>query len=328
MARGAAARGGRVFGNERRIGLWILPLFLITALLGATLLGGLAVLYYAQQVARLEATTARARANLDEAVRDVDRTAERARTAIDDEVREVRESLAQRSPITTPNASGVYAVSAEHPDGEVRVASAFTVFSTAVETFLVTDYALVETADEFAVDAVQVFLPDQTVTVRVHNFDRERELAVLVARGGPLPVLPWRPADEPVRGGDVVFAVGIAGTDTPAVLQGRVAGVSDEAVVPNVPLNAFVAGGPLVDASGEVVAVASLSYAPFGDVAGDLTYAVPIRAVCERLLACTAADLGAGGLGARGGTGATEPPASERPPPRSPASERAPSEDG
>jgi hypothetical protein len=53
-----------VLGSRRRIGLWILPLFLIVGLLGAVLAGTLAVLYYEQEVRRLEGTTAAARAEV------------------------------------------------------------------------------------------------------------------------------------------------------------------------------------------------------------------------------------------------------------------------
>ncbi len=74
-------------------------------------------------------------------------------------------------------------------------------------------------------------------------------------------------------------------------VSGRVAGVSEDAVVPNLPLNAFLAGAPLVDGSGRVVAIGSPAYAPFGGVDGNLTDAPPIRLACELLIDCTAEDL-------------------------------------
>lgn len=281
-----------IFGGERRLGLWILPLFLLTALLAATAIGGLAVLYYGQQVRQLETTTAAARARLDETAERVNADVKKGRQEIDEQVREARESLAQRPPISDPNEVGVFAASARHPDGTVKVASAFAVYSDEAETYLLTSRALVATPDGGTVQAAEVFLPTQTASVRVHAVDTERDLALLVAEGGPVPVPRWRPADEPVVTGDSLFVVGIAGSNIPVVLQARVAGVSERAIIPDVPLNDFVAGGPLVDAAGDVVAVASLTYAPFGVVEGDLRYAVPIREVCVLLLDCTASDLG------------------------------------
>lgn len=298
------------FGSDRRLGFWILPLFLMTALLAATLAGGLAVLYYGQRVSKLETTTAAARAQLDAVSEDVNTTAEEAKAAIEEQVRQVRESLAQGLPIGAPNDSGIFAVSARHADGEVRVSSAFTIYSDASETFLVTNYRLVASPDGWALRSAEVFLPERTVTAAVHNFDRTLDVAVLVLRGGPLPVLDWRPADQAVTRGDALYAAGIAGPGTAAVAEGKVAGVSAAAIVPSMPLNEFLGGGPLLDASGQVVGVSSLDYMPFGRVEGSMSYGVPIRAVCRRLVRCTASDVGAEGLGEEGGgddTGAGTP---------------------
>lgn len=296
--RRAARRARRVvFGDERRLGLWLLPLFLITALLGATLAGGLAVLYYAQQVADLERTTATARAALDEAVERVNTTSEEATNVIEDQVRRFREQLAQDLPITSPNESGIYALSAQHENGAVRVASGFVVFSDDSETFVVTTYGLVATDDGFAVERADVLLPGQTVRGRVHNFDPELDLAVVVLTGGPLPVLEWRPAEEDVALGDAIYHGAIAGPDTPVVAEGRIAAASASAVVPTFPVNGFTGGGPLLDPSGRVVAIATPDHLPFGPTEGGVVYAVPIRALCQALVRCTESDLGTDSLG-------------------------------
>lgn len=283
----------RLFGDDRHIGLWILPLFVMAALLGAVLIGGLATLYYAQQVADLETTTATARRNLDGVVDDVSVSARRAERSIKKQVNQARDEFSRTSPVDSPQSAGVYAVTASHEGGEIRVGSAFTVFSNNAETYLLTTYALVESEGGGAVDSVDLFLPEQTVTVPVHSFDRDRDLSVLIAQGGPLPVQDWRPADEPVQRGDAVYAVGIAGPGMPTILQGRVAANSELAIIPDIPMNDFLAGGPLVDGSGRIVAVSSLAYAPFGEVDGALVYAPPIRLSCEVLVDCTAADVGA-----------------------------------
>jgi S1-C subfamily serine protease len=281
----------RIFGDDRHFGLWILPLFVMAALLGAVLVGGLTALYYGQQVSDLEEATSRARRNLDEVAASVDKSAKDARRDIDRQVNQARDEFSRNSPVDSPASAGVYAVTATHPGGEVRVASAFTVFSNSAESFLITSYALVDDGRQGALDAVEVFLPDGTVTAPVHSFDADRDLSVLILSGGPLPVSEWRPVEERVQRGDAVYAVGVAGPNTPTVLEGRVAGVSDLAFVPNLPLNDFMAGGPLVDGGGRVIAISSQHYAPFGDVEGDLVYAPPIRMVCEVLIDCTAADV-------------------------------------
>lgn len=299
-----------IMGTERRLGLWVLPLFLVMGLLGATLAGGLAMLYYGQQVRDLERSTTRVLAQLEERGAELEKTAEEAREAIEDQVRQVRESIAQEAPITSPNDAGIYAVAARHAGGEVRVGSGFTIFSDASETYLVTSYSVVATTDGFAVRTADVYLPSNTVTATVHNYDRDLDIATLRLRGGPLPVPEWRPGDQEIRRGDVVYAAGIAGPGAPTVLEGVIAGVSPEAILPDLSLNAFLSGGPLLDASGKVMGIAAIGYRPYGPVSGDLTYSVPIRAICRRLVRCTRADLAAGELGDQGGSGAirTTPP--------------------
>jgi len=320
-ARGFFRRGRDVvFGTERRIGVWTLPLFLIMGLLGATLSGGLALLYYGQQVRDLERTTSRARAQLDEVAEDLGRTAEEARTQIQDEARSVKEAVSRKPPIDSPNEAGIFAVAARHAGGEVRVGSGFAIFSDSNETYMVTSYSTVESDDGFAVRTADVYLPGGTVTATVHNYDRDLDIATLRLRGGPVPVPEWRPGDQGLTRGDAVYVAGIAGPSTPTIVSGTIAGFSSATIVPDIALNAFLAGAPLLDASGKVMGIATLSYHPFGPVDGDLEYAVPIRLICKRLVRCTRSDLQAGQLGDEGGSGAVR-----RPPPTQEPAEPTPS---
>lgn len=320
-ARGFFRRGRDVvFGTERRIGIWTLPLFLIMGLLGATLSGGLALLYYGQQVRDLERTTSRARAQLDEVAEDLGRTAEEARTQIQDEARSVKEAVSRKPPIDSPNEAGIFAVAARHAGGEVRVGSGFAIFSDSNETYMVTSYSTVQSDDGFAVRTADVYLPGGTVTATVHNYDRDLDIATLRLRGGPVPVPEWRPGDQGLTRGDAVYVAGIAGPSTPTIVSGTIAGFSSATIVPDIALNAFLAGAPLLDASGKVMGIATLSYHPFGPVDGDLEYAVPIRLICKRLVRCTRSDLQAGQLGDEGGSGAVR-----RPPPTQEPAEPTPS---
>lgn len=320
-ARGFFRRGRDVvFGTERRIGFWTLPLFLIMGLLGATLSGGLALLYYGQQVRDLERTTSRARAQLDEVAEDLGKTAEEARTQIQDEARSVKEAVSRKPPIDSPNEAGIFAVAARHAGGEVRVGSGFAIFSDSNETYMVTSYSTVESDDGFAVRTADVYLPGGTVTATVHNYDRDLDIATLRLRGGPVPVPEWRPGDQGLTRGDAVYVAGIAGPSTPTIVSGTIAGFSSATIVPDIALNAFLAGAPLLDASGKVMGIATLSYHPFGPVDGDLEYAVPIRLICKRLVRCTRSDLQAGQLGDEGGSGAVR-----RPPPTQEPAEPTPS---
>ncbi|HVL97884.1 MAG TPA: trypsin-like peptidase domain-containing protein, partial [Egibacteraceae bacterium] len=312
-------------GSDRGFGLLLLPMFLMAALLGATLAGALAILYYGQQVSRLEAETSDARAQVQQARDEVLEAAEEARRSIEQQVEEVRQALADDPPIPGPEEAGVYAVVAQHANGERRVGSGFTVASSNTETIVVTTYRVVATEDGFAVPSVDVLLPGRNATARVHNFDRELDVATLVMTAGTVPVTEWRPVDEDLRRGDRLWLAGIAGPGSAAVLQGSVGSVAPQAVVPSIPANDFLAGGPLIDAVGRVVAIATLNYAPFGRVAGELVYGVPIRMLCRELIQCTEADRGAEQLRGAGGRGEmAHPPREPNPPLPSPAPQPAP----
>ena len=116
----SAARG--TSGDRRRIGLWILPHFLVTALIGAALAGGLAALYYEQRVGQLEDATSSARGQILGTRDQVLEAAQESRDEIARLVAEAQDDLASSTPLDVPADGGVYAVSAAH--AAARCASA------------------------------------------------------------------------------------------------------------------------------------------------------------------------------------------------------------
>ena len=62
----------RIAGDGTHLGFWTLPVFVATALGGAVIAGGLAQVYYGQQVAQLEEETAAARNSAERAAQDID----------------------------------------------------------------------------------------------------------------------------------------------------------------------------------------------------------------------------------------------------------------
>lgn len=276
---------------ERHWGLWLLPLFLLTGLIGATLAGGLAVLYYSQQVAELREQTAGARARLDEAVDEVDAAVAGGVDEIDERVATARELTRTEAPIDSLVDVGVFAVAVSHADGSVAVGSSVAVVSDAEETALVTASDLVVDSDGRRANTAEVFLPDQTVTASVHNVDLERSVATLRLSGGPLPVPNWRTPDRPVELGDPVWLAAVAGPRTGHIAEGTISAVAPEAILTTLPVSRFTAGGALLDREGEVIGVATTDYEPFGPNDGTQRYALPIRQVCAGLMRCPDQDV-------------------------------------
>jgi hypothetical protein len=93
--------------------------------------------------------------------------------------------------------------------------------------------------------------------------------------------MPWRPADEPIAPGDRITAVGVTPGLGAVQVGGTVAAAGSSAVISDVPTLELLAGGPVVDGQGRVVAVGSSRYSPFGSD----PVAIPVRLLCDELLA-------------------------------------------
>jgi S1-C subfamily serine protease len=83
----------RVFGDEDRLGWWLVPIFVAVGLAGAVLAGSLAVVYYGQQVAELRRETAEARETIAGAADEVRAVADEALEAIAEESETFRQRL-------------------------------------------------------------------------------------------------------------------------------------------------------------------------------------------------------------------------------------------
>ncbi|HEX2029284.1 MAG TPA: serine protease [Nitriliruptorales bacterium] len=307
----------RLFGGAGRLGWWTLPLFVAVGLLGAVLAGALAAVYYAQRVTALEQETAEARRELTGAVERVSEVAAEARAAIESEVAAVRDELAVRLPIDDPVQFGVVTVRAEvverppappvpqaGPTGQpppppppprtvVRTGSGFAVVVSEGDAFFVTSFAVVADPErpQVAVERAQVMLGGNRLTASVHAWDPSRDVALLRVDGlGNVAIPAWRSPDDPLVSGDRLFAVGLTPGGTLAQVTATVAAVDSTAVVIDAALPDVVRGGPLVDAEGRVVGVASTAYRPYGE-ASAAPPGVPVRLLCDRLIRCGAGDV-------------------------------------
>lgn len=308
-----------LLGGPRRLGAWTLPLFIAVGLLGAVLAGSLAAVYYAQQVDDLEEQTAAARKDLTGAVEQVSEAAEEAIASIQREVNAVRDEFGVSLPIEDPAAKGMASVrttvvvqraqeppppgpgQTEPPPGqpaitEQRLGSAFAVVAAQGSTFFVTTFAMVDDPlrPGVPVERAEIAYGGNVVGAAVHSWDDDRDLALLRVDGlGRVPVAEWRPADEPIEAGGRLFVSGLLPTGTLTQFAATVGAVDPEAILTDAALADVLRGGPVFDAQGRVVAVASTAYRPFGE-GGSSNPAVPIRLLCESLIRCGTDDLPTG----------------------------------
>lgn len=166
----------------------------------------------------------------------------------------------------------------------VRRASGFVVARDGDDAFVATTFALL--ADPSRPDtpldlAVRAVTAGGETSGRVHSWQAARDLLLLRVPLRGVEPLPWRPADEPLAPGDRVTGVGVTPGLGAVRVGGTVAAVEAPALVTDLPSLGLLAGGPVVDGQGRVVAVGSTRYAPFG--ADPL--AIPVRLLCDEILA-------------------------------------------
>jgi S1-C subfamily serine protease len=179
--------------------------------------------------------------------------------------------------------------------GAPAVGSAFVAFADGNQSFLLTSYTTIRAATRQPGPDITVRKGDERLRATVHGWDDRYDLALLVVDKPNLPRLEWAGKSPPAAVGDRLFAMSGLGSEGASITQGFVADVSAQGIQHDVPVGPSFQGGPLINSKGEVVAVASRSYAPLGFGTDGVFFGVPIRASCDKVLRCP--DEGAPGAG-------------------------------
>jgi S1-C subfamily serine protease len=191
----------------------------------------------------------------------------------------------------------LFFVSTQDEAGQPSVGSAFAVASDAEQTLAVTSYATVRAATRTPGPAIVVRHGGDEVRSQLWTWHEEKDLALLVVAKGSIPTLALAPEDPPVGTGERVFAVSGLGAAGGAISQGFVADTSAAGIQHDAAVGPAFQGGPLVNSSGAVLAVASRAYAPLGFTSDGVLFAPLARNACERVLRCPSGTVG--GPGAR-----------------------------
>ena len=171
-------------------------------------------------------------------------------------------------------------------NGQASVGTAFVVASDDQNAFMVTAYTTVRAATRNPGPDVMVRHGTEDIKATLWTWQEERDLALLVVPKPGAPRLPWATGNPPIRTGERVFAVSGVGGAGGSITQGFVADISAPALQHTAAVGAQFQGGPLVNSKGEVLAVASRAYAPLGFTTDQVTFAVPVRMSCEKVLKC------------------------------------------
>jgi S1-C subfamily serine protease len=181
--------------------------------------------------------------------------------------------------------------------GQPSVGSAFVVASDSNQTFMLASFTTVRAATKRPGPQVMVRKGNQELKADLYTWEEAKDLALLVIAKGDIPKLSFAPRDPALKVGERVFAVSGLGSSGASVSQGSVADVSANGIQHDASVGQGFQGGPLVNSKGELLGVASRSYAPLGFASDDVYFALPIRGACEKVLRCP--DDSVAGAGAK-----------------------------
>jgi S1-C subfamily serine protease len=276
-----------------------ISMLLLAAAVGAAFSGAGLYAYYDWRLSenenRVGTLTATLENRLTEANEDIENVQNQAVNTIREAAEPLEQILADTrtvSDLTPVLAPSVFFVSTLDEDGEPSVGSAFVVSSDEAESLLVTSYRTVAASTGTPAPGIEVRGEGGTMTGRLHSWDRDRDLALVIVDTGGLPPLAWAP--ESVRaealGRRVYVASGLGGAGV-SLSPGLVVDQSQAGIQHSAPVGNAWQGGPLLTAEGEVIGIASIAFAPLGFDPGGLPFAIPVEGACARVLTCSGGDV-------------------------------------
>jgi len=227
----------------------------------------------------------------------IDNERDQARTAIKKDLEPLRQLAASGQTIDDIRKDvekSVWFVATLAEDGSPSVGTAFVVFADGEQSFLLTSYSTVRASTKQPGPGIELRKGDEKLGAELVTWEEGRDLALISVRRGNLPRLGWSTSDPTIDPGERVFAVSGLGSKGTSITQGLVSDISGAGIQHDAPIGPSFQGGPLVNANGEVVGVASRTYAPFGFGPDAVWYAPLIGSACDKVLRCPT-DAGATG---------------------------------
>jgi S1-C subfamily serine protease len=228
---------------------------------------------------------------LDTAVKIIEAERDEAKQSVRDELKPLEQLAATGETLERLRSEvspSVFFVSTLGEDGSPSVGSAFVVFSDAEQSFLLTSLTTVKAATHQPGPPVKVRQGGDEIDAKLVSWedDGQHDLALLSIDRGNLKRLPWADGDPIIGIGERVFAVSGLGAGGGAVSQGLVGDVSGVGVQHDAPIGPQFQGSPLLNSNGEVVGVASRTYAPIGFEPDAVWFSPLIKSACDKVLQC------------------------------------------
>lgn len=258
---------------------------ILAAALGAAFSGAILYAYYAYRLDRGVEYASTFDERLDTALQIIESEQEEAQAAVRAELEPLQrlgatgDTLQQLVERAAPS---TFFLTTLDEAGAPSVGTGFVVFSDAERSFLLTSFATIRAATRQPGPEVRARQGEEELVAEVVSWEEGRDLALLAIPRGGVERLPWAETAT----GDRVFSISGLGGAGGSASQGLVGDVSAAGIQHDTPLGPQFQGAPLVNASGEVVAVSSRAYAPLGFATDDVFFAPAIADACVELLVC------------------------------------------
>lgn len=176
--------------------------------------------------------------------------------------------------------ASVWSVSTLSPSGEPVEGSAFVAGSFGGRALLLTSLAVVDAATAEPAPPITISQGSRTTDVTLWTWQESSDLALLVTNVGS-PSLPLGIGADLERN-DRLYTMAAGRTLT----RGIVTAVGSDGLDHNIFVEPALAGAPILNQRGEVVAVASAAYNPGGRATTTTFIGIPVSRACERVLDC------------------------------------------
>jgi S1-C subfamily serine protease len=206
-------------------------------------------------------------------------------------VQQLQTSPQQLAALVKQLAPSVFFVHTLDASGQPSVGTAFVISSNPTQTLLITSYTTVAASTHAPGPPIYVRQGSTDTAVTLRSWDPQHDLALLVLSKGALPAIKVAPTSPAPQPGDRIFAISGLGAAGAAIDQGTVVDVSAAGLAVDAAIGTAFQGGPLVNQSGQVIAVASRSYAPLGFASTGIWYSPYVQAACAQVLSCPGGNI-------------------------------------
>jgi Trypsin-like peptidase domain len=239
---------------------------------------------YKQQFAKaesdLQASVAAAQANIQEQLKSV---------------QQLQASPAALATLVAQVAPSVFFVHTLDTSGQPSVGTAFVISSNPTESLLVTSYTTVSAATHTPGPPVYVRQGNSDTAVTVRTWDPQYDLALLILPKGNLKALTAAPTSPAPLPGQRLYTVSGLGSAGASLDQATIVDVFSGGLAVDAGVGAAFQGGPMINQSGQVVAVTSRTYAPLGFTSSGIWYSPYVEAACNKVLSCPNGTLAGAG---------------------------------